>query len=1337
MNSFNSMKNGSGVINQVNKQLQNNKDMQNVYIYGDYNSYITFYDKRDYAFGTPFTFAGGDADAFIVKYDSNGMGMWRTRIGGSNNSSTEFPKFMIMDSSKNIYISGTYGVNTTVFNRTDSSFATLTNSVGSNIFIVKYNSNGMGQWSTKVDGDGDLYVKNMIMDSSDNVYISGQIGYDGTNISPKFYNSTGTNFKTISRQNMSADMFIAKYNSSGDVLWVAKIGGYEGYNGGGSYTPVNMLLDSSNNICISGYMSSQYSAPVTFYNSTDTTTSTFKQLTLATGQDTFIAKYNRDGSGIWATLISMNTSIQDSVQSIDMNLDSSNNVYISYIYSTTNFGTLTLYNSNDTSFNDISVGNNIDTLIAKYYSNGMVAWATKITTGNEERITNVITDSLNNVYISGYYSSGITLYHGNNSIFKSLAHSGGTDIFIAKYNTDGSGIWATRIAGTGSEQPVNMILDSSNNLYITGFYGATVTLYDSMDIIFNTLTTAGFDDTFIAKYTSNGIGLWVAKIGGAGNNDQPISITLDSVNNLYITGTNISDPISVYNGAITNFKTLINSGGNDTFVANYDSDGSTLWATRIAGTGTDQPVNMISDTANNVYVSGYYTANVTLYNSTDTITSTFKTLTNAGGNDTFLAKYGSNGIGAWATRISGIGTTDQPVNMIYDTDNNVYISGYYNAAVTLYNSTDTITSTFKTLTNLGGNDIFVAKYNRDGSGIWATRIAGTGSDVPVNLLLDSANNVYVSGYYTANLTLYNSRDTTTSTFKTLTKDGSTNTFISKYNSDGSGIWATHFGSQLNMSVFGNTWVQKMNDANRNWYSVAMSSSGQYQTAAILSGLIYISTDSGNTWFGKDISRGWTAVAVSSTGQYQTAVAQNDYIYLSSDTGNTWVANTSYPNTSNPRFPARTRSAVAMSSSGRYQTVGGGPNNVGIIATSNDYGNTWVEKITNQYTRSIAISSTGQYQTVAVNDNMFVSNDYGDTWTVKLSGGNGLRNVAMSSTGQYQTVVGAYNNYIYTSSDSGNTWVANASATSSNLFYVAMTSDGKYQTAVAYPGYIYTSSDTGNTWVQKMNDANRNWYSVAMSSSGEYQTALVFDGYIYTSSTTSNGMINPVNLTLDSANNVYISGYYNGEISFYNNTDTTTSSFKTLTNAGGNDTFIAKYDSNGIGVWATRISDTSNNQPVNLLLDSANNVCVSGYYSSNVTLYNNTDTTTSTFKTLTNAGNTDTFIAKYNSSGIGVYATQISGTKNNIDKATFGTTWVNKTGFGNKSWTSVSLSSTGEYQAAAIDNGYITISSDYGVNWIERTSVGSKRWYSISISSTGMYQSAVVQNYGANQYIYTS
>jgi hypothetical protein len=60
----------------------------------------------------------------------------------------------------------------------------------------------------------------------------------------------------------------------------------------------------------------------------------------------------------------------------------------------------------------------------------------------------------------------------------------------------------------------------------------------------------------------------------------------------------------------------------------------------------------------------------------------------------------------------------------------------------------------------------------------------------------------------------------------------------------------------------------------------MSSNAQYQTAADYGGLLYVSTDYGNTWSGKDSNRNWYSVSISSNGVYQTAVVENGQIYIS-------------------------------------------------------------------------------------------------------------------------------------------------------------------------------------------------------------------------------------------------------------------------------------------------------------------------------------------------------------------------------------------------------------------------------------------------------------------------
>ena len=67
-----------------------------------------------------------------------------------------------------------------------------------------------------------------------------------------------------------------------------------------------------------------------------------------------------------------------------------------------------------------------------------------------------------------------------------------------------------------------------------------------------------------------------------------------------------------------------------------------------------------------------------------------------------------------------------------------------------------------------------------------------------------------------------------------------------------------------------------------------NNSGQYQTAVVYGGYIYVSSDYGATWVQKGTSTSWWGISISSTGQYQTAVVYGGYIYVSSDYGATWI-----------------------------------------------------------------------------------------------------------------------------------------------------------------------------------------------------------------------------------------------------------------------------------------------------------------------------------------------------------------------------------------------------------------------------------------------------------------
>jgi hypothetical protein len=131
--------------------------------------------------------------------------------------------------------------------------------------------------------------------------------------------------------------------------------------------------------------------------------------------------------------------------------------------------------------------------------------------------------------------------------------------------------WATRIAGTGSDVGQSISVDSSGNSYVTGVYNSSpVTIYNSDGNTYGTLTNDGSNDTYIVKYNTSGTAQWATRIGGAGGDDTGSSISIDSSGKLYVTGTYVSNPVTIYNADGSTHGTLTNSGGNDVFIVKYD-----------------------------------------------------------------------------------------------------------------------------------------------------------------------------------------------------------------------------------------------------------------------------------------------------------------------------------------------------------------------------------------------------------------------------------------------------------------------------------------------------------------------------------------------------------------------------------------------------------------------------------------------------------------------------------------------------------------------------------------------------------------------------------------------
>jgi hypothetical protein len=375
-------------------------------------------------------------------------------------------------------------------------------------FIVKYNTDGLAQWSARLGSYGTETALGVATDSSGNVYITGLYYYPST-----IYNANGTVFGSLMYSG-TYDVFVVKYNTSGTVQWAANITTY-GFDSGYS-----IATDSSANVYIVGYFPTYPIQPMTVYNADGTTTITVP--TAGEPGQAFLVKYNTSGTAQWGTRVEA-SGTGAGAEAFDVATDSSGNVYMCgrYGYATN----LSMYNANNTLFGTLRGSSNNAGFVVKYNTSGTVQWGAVIVGTTGTYATGITVDSSGNVYVSGNYAQTVTFYNSNDTSFGTLTDAVGTGgFYVVKYNSSGTVQW---IVSTGSffGEVYRISIDSSANVYITG-------------------QGSGGYTCIIQKRNSSGTLQWTAR-GTATSLGSDIASR--GAGNVYVTGFYNANPFVLYN----------------------------------------------------------------------------------------------------------------------------------------------------------------------------------------------------------------------------------------------------------------------------------------------------------------------------------------------------------------------------------------------------------------------------------------------------------------------------------------------------------------------------------------------------------------------------------------------------------------------------------------------------------------------------------------------------------------------------------------------------------------------------------------------------------------------
>ncbi len=383
-------------------------------------------------------YGGGIYDVFLVKFNSNGVRLWATYYGGSDDDRS-FGSIST-DGFGNVYLPGFTSSTTGI-----ASNGHQNNSGGGNdAFLVKFNNNGVRLWATYYGGADSELGSSTVVDGSGNVYLAGQT-FSTNNIASGGHQNTFGGYGGLFC--VLGDAFLVKFNSNGVRLWGTYYGGTSGEFSS------SVAVDGVGNVYLGGHTWSTNGIAANGHQNTYAGGAT---VCCCPGGDAFLVKFNSNGVRLWGTYYG--GSDQDGYSSTSIKVDGFSNVYMSGITSSTN-GIAANGHQN------FLGGGATDGFLVKFNSSGIRLWATYYGGQFDDDVTSVTIDGDQNVYISGLtYSANAIADNGLQN-----AYSGGGDAFLVKFNSNGAREWGTYFGGTEYDNGWSATIDVSGDIYLAGY----------------------------------------------------------------------------------------------------------------------------------------------------------------------------------------------------------------------------------------------------------------------------------------------------------------------------------------------------------------------------------------------------------------------------------------------------------------------------------------------------------------------------------------------------------------------------------------------------------------------------------------------------------------------------------------------------------------------------------------------------------------------------------------------------------------------------------------------------------------------------------------------------
>ncbi|MDX1906363.1 MAG: SBBP repeat-containing protein [Bacteroidia bacterium] len=378
--------------------------------------------------------------------------------------------------------------------------------VGLLLVLTPYSA--QGQWNLHLldrqAGSGELSA--MATDSVGNMFLTG------------FFSGVVTTPKGTFTAAGAEDMFVAKYDTLGTMIWFLPLGGQY------KDVPQAIATDGSGNCYITGLSGGGF----------------LVANQLLTRNALIVVKIDTTGRPVWVNEDVFGESPRS--QGISIAADRIGRTVV-------------------TGFAPATGISDAQSLVARIDRFGKTDWRNTLPANSDRLLGNDtgIMSNIGSIVIGGSFAGELI------SGADTLSATGAGDAVLIRYTAEGEPRWSRKFGGTGNDFIQGIFIDPAQDIYFTGGYQYQMSLGTN-------LVSRGQSDVFVGRMDSTGKVVWGVSMGGSGN-DTGTDVVVDERNNTYVLG---------YFEGTAHFGdiTLVAEGGQEPFLAKVGTDGYVYWAIR-------------------------------------------------------------------------------------------------------------------------------------------------------------------------------------------------------------------------------------------------------------------------------------------------------------------------------------------------------------------------------------------------------------------------------------------------------------------------------------------------------------------------------------------------------------------------------------------------------------------------------------------------------------------------------------------------------------------------------------------------------------------------------------